>query len=202
MQPTAAPRAVVWKISGSGAGGHMAAHHDQVRAFARYNVEFNNRLFDQIAGLGDDDRKKDMGAFFGSIHGTLNHILLADRVWLARFASAFPSLSSLHGAALVHEFSSLRQELCADFAELRAQRASTDRVIVEWAEELTDELLARTMRYSNSQGHLREHPVWVAVAHLFNHQTHHRGQITNLLHQCGLDPGVTDYIAYVQKPGA
>lgn len=54
---------------------------------------------------------------------------------------------------------------------------------MDWAEERTDELLAKTMGYSNSQGHTREHPVWLAVAHLFNHQTHHRGQITTLLHQ-------------------
>lgn len=176
----------------------MGAHQDQIRGFAKYNIEFNQRLFEQIAGLSDDERKQDLGAFFGSIHATLNHILLADRIWLGRFATALPSLSSLHEAALVYEFSSLRQELYSEFADLSAQRAATDRVIVGWAEELSDDLLAETMSYSNSQGHHREHPVWVAVAHMFNHQTHHRGQITTLLHQLGHDPGVTDYLVYVQ----
>lgn len=176
----------------------MGAYQDQVRGFARYNLQFNRRLFDQLSGLSDDDRKKDMGAFFGSIHGTLNHILLADRIWLGRFAVAMPALSSLDGAALVHEFSSLRQELCADFDELYAERCATDDVISGWAGELTDNLLEETMRYSNSQGHLREHPVWIAVTHMFNHQTHHRGQVTTLMHQLGHDPGVTDYLMYVQ----
>jgi uncharacterized damage-inducible protein DinB len=176
----------------------MGTHQLQMRGFAKYNLEFNGRLFDLLGGLPDDDRKKDVGAFFGSVHATLNHILLADRIWLGRFSKAFPGVSSLHGATLVHEISSLREELYADFPEMRAERAATDRVIVDWAEDLTDELLARKMSYRNFQGDLREHPAWVAVAHMFNHQTHHRGQITTLLHQLGHDPGVTDFIAYVQ----
>ncbi|KKO46782.1 hypothetical protein WG68_02175 [Arsukibacterium ikkense] len=175
----------------------MAAHQTQMQGFAKYNLEFNGRLFALVAGLTDNERKKDLGAFFGSIHGTLNHILLADRIWLGRFARAFPDMAALQTATLVYQFSSLRDELCPDFAELSAQRRVTDQVIVSWAAELTDEQLASTMRYSNSQGQSREHPTWVAVAHMFNHQTHHRGQITTLLHQLGYDAGVTDFVAYV-----
>lgn len=176
----------------------MGTHQLQTRAFARYNLEFNDRLFALLAGLSDEERKRDMGAFFGSVHGTLNHILLADRIWLGRFSKAFPAMSSLHGAALVHEFSSLRQELYAEFSELRAQRSATDRVVLDWAAELTDECLAEKMSYRDGQGRQREHTAWVVVAHMFNHQAHHRGQVTCLLHQLGHDPGVTDYIAYVQ----
>jgi uncharacterized damage-inducible protein DinB len=176
----------------------MGAHKDQVRGFAKYNREFNLSLFNQISRLSESERKRDMGAFFGSIHGTLNHILLADRIWLGRFAKAMPSISALSDAELIHEFMSLRQEVCSDFSELLRERQATDQVITDWTEELTDELLAQTMCYSNSQGQMREHPVWVAVAHMFNHQTHHRGQVTTLLYQLGHDPGVTDYLAYVQ----
>lgn len=176
----------------------MSAHQEQIRGFAKYNVEFNRKLFDQLSELADADRKKDMRAFFGSIHGTLNHILLADRIWLGRFAVAIPTMSSLHGAALVHDFESLGQELFADFGELDAERRDTDLVISKWAEELSNDLLQGTMRYRNSKGHVREHPAWIAVAHMFNHQTHHRGQVTTLMYQLGHDPGVTDYFAYVQ----
>lgn len=176
----------------------MGTHQQQTRGFAKYNREFNERLFEQLQGLRDDDRKRNMGAFFGSVHGTLNHILLADRIWLGRFSRAFPGMSSLQGAALLHEFSSLRQELYADFSQLRIQRSTTDAVIVDWAEDLTDELLASRMSYRSGKGERREHPAWVAVAHMFNHQTHHRGQVTTLLHQLGHDPGITDYIAYVK----
>lgn len=176
----------------------MGAHQDQVRGFAKYNREFNLLLFNQLAGLSENERKRDMRAFFGSIHGTLNHILLADRIWLARFAKAIPDMAALRNAELVHEFDSLRQEVCSDFDELHRERQATDQVLTNWAEELADEVLAQNMRYSNSKGQVREHPVWLAVAHMFNHQTHHRGQVTTLLYQLGHDPGVTDYFAYVQ----
>jgi uncharacterized damage-inducible protein DinB len=176
----------------------MGAHQDQFRGFAKYNLEFNRNLFDRLSGLSDAQRKRDMGAFFGSIHGTLNHILLADRIWLARFAVAFPELPSLADAAVLHSFPSLSHELYARFDELDTQRRETDAVIVRWAAELSDELLATTMRYRTSNGQLREHPAWIAAAHLFNHQTHHRGQVTTLMHQLGVDPGVTDYLVYVQ----
>lgn len=175
----------------------MSAHEDQVRALARYNQQFNQRLFQQLAGLSDEERRRDVGAFFGSIHATLNHILLADRIWLARFAAAFPSMTSLHEAELVQGFTSLGDELFADFDALDSARRATDQIIVDWTDQLTDELLAATMRYSNTRGDAREHPAWVAVAHLFNHQTHHRGQITTAMHQLGHDPGVTDFLAYV-----
>jgi uncharacterized damage-inducible protein DinB len=176
----------------------MGAHQDQVRGFAKYNREFNLSLFTQLAGLGETERKRDMGAFFGSIHGTLNHILLADRIWLGHFAKAIPGMSALSNAKLVYEFQSLRQEVAGDFDELLHERQATDQVITNWAGELTDELLAQTMRYSNSKGQVREHPVWLAVAHMFNHETHHRGQVTAMLYQLGYDPGVTDYFAYAQ----
>lgn len=178
--------------------GRRCAHQEQIRGFAEYNQQFNRSLFDQLAGLSDGERKKEMGAFFGSIHGTLNHILLADRIWLGRFAVAIPAMSSLHGAAIIHEFSSLAEELYEDFAELYAERCVTDRVISNWAEELSNDVLARTMAYSNSRGERREHPVWVAVAHMFNHQTHHRGQVTALMFQLGYDPGITDFFHYVR----
>lgn len=176
----------------------MSAHQEQVRGFAKYNREFNLSMLTKLAQMSDSERKKDLGAFFGSIHGTLNHILLADRIWLGRFAKVFPDMASLQHAALVHEFSSLRQELCSDFAIFVPERQATDEVITNWAEELTDTRLAETMRYTNSQGQVREHSAWLAVAHLFNHQTHHRGQITTLMNQLGYDAGITDYFAYVQ----
>jgi len=178
----------------------MGTHQDQFRGFARYNQEFNSRLYELVAKLPEAERMKDLGAFFGSIHGTLNHILLADRIWLGRFSRALENFDSLNDANLVHEFSSLRQELCASFEELAAERRETDEVILRWVEELDDEVLAAPMKYRNTQGHAREHPVWLAVIHMFNHQTHHRGQLTTLLHQLGHDPGVTDYVAYVQMP--
>ncbi|MDP5148730.1 DinB family protein [Rheinheimera baltica] len=175
----------------------MTAHQQQMQGFAKYNREFNARLYKLAATLTEDERKKDLGAFFGSVHATLNHILLADRIWLGRFATAFPTMAALQRADLVQQFSSLRDELYANFTELSEQRVATDDVITRFTDELTPAQLAGTMRYSNSQGQQRQHPTWVAVAHMFNHQTHHRGQLSTLLHQLGHDVGVTDFVAYV-----
>lgn len=175
----------------------MGIYQDQIRGFAKYNCEFNLSLFKLVATLSDEERNRDMGAFFGSIQGTLDHILLGDRIWLGRFAVAMPELESLKGADLIYEFSSLRQQVCSDFESLFRERQATDEVITGWAHELTEEMLAKAMRYRNAAGRDREHPAWLAVTHLFNHQTHHRGQVTTLLHQLGHDPGVTDYLAYL-----
>jgi len=153
------------------------------RTLADYNRWMNERLYALCETLPDEERRRDRGAFFRSIHGTLNHILLGDRIWLGRFLGRpFP-------------VESLAQELYADFAELARERALTDREIAEWADSLSAQDLAGTLRYrSITNPAERSLPLWVAVAHFFNHQTHHRGQLTTLLCQHGLDPGVTDLI--------
>ena len=154
------------------------------QTMARYNRWMNERLFGCCAQLSDEERKRDVRAFFKSIHGTLNHLLLADRVWLGRFT----------GKPFV--VTSLAQELYSDFSELRAERASTDAAIVDWAGSLTTEDFARELSYTGiTNPKPRRYPFWLVVAHFFNHQTHHRGQLTTLLSQRGLDPGVTDLIA-------
>jgi uncharacterized damage-inducible protein DinB len=153
------------------------------RTLAAYNRWMNGRLHALCAELPDAERKRDRGAFFRSIHGTLNHLLLADRIWLARFRGE------------VFRFTSLDQELYADFAELRAERERTDREIDAWAGALTPAAFAGTLQYTSIVNPApRSYPFWVAATHFFNHQAHHRGQLTTLLKQAGVDPGVTDLI--------
>jgi uncharacterized damage-inducible protein DinB len=150
---------------------------------ARYNRWMNERLYECCARLSDAERKLDRRAFFGSIHGTLNHLLLGDRLWLSRF--------------LAREFriGSLADELYADFAELRRERVKIDAEILEWAEGLSEERLAGSLKFRSMVGNKdRSFPMWFAVQQFFNHQTHHRGQLTTLLSQAGVDPGVTDLL--------
>ena len=151
---------------------------------ARYNRWINERLMATCSQLSDAERKRDRAAPFGSIHGLWNHILVADRLWLARFEGA-PA-----------PYSRLDAEVCADWDELKRQRAQTDNAIDAFVAALTEEKLACTLRFvSMSNPTPRELPLWIAVQHLFNHQTHHRGQITALMEQAGLDCGVTDLAA-------
>ncbi|MFO7286065.1 MAG: DinB family protein [Gammaproteobacteria bacterium] len=156
---------------------------EHVRAMARYNVWMNERLYDACSRLSDADRKRDLGAYFKSIHGTLNHILLADRIWMSRFEGSG------------YEFDSLRDELYADFDELRRARAAEDERIESWVGGLSSSDLQRELSYVSKLRPIpRRYPLWFALSHFFNHQTHHRGQVTTLLMQLGIDPGVTDLI--------
>ena len=166
-------------------------------ALARYNRWMNDKLYRVAATLSDEERKRDAGAFFESIHGTFNHLLLADRVWLARFAGVTVSDGFMGPGGI----RSLDQELFADFEELRREQARTDDELSAWVSGLTEERLAGPLVYMR-RGQKQEVPLWWAVAHLFNHQTHHRGQITTLLSQQGCDPGVTDLFAMLSQEAA
>jgi uncharacterized damage-inducible protein DinB len=165
-------------------------------ALARYNTWMNDKLYALGATLSDEDRKRDRGAFFKSIHGTFNHLLLADRVWLARFTGV-----TAPEGFMAPGIRSLDQELYADFEELRKERTRTDGELSAWVAELTPERLAAPLAYMR-QGRKIECPLWWAVAHVFNHQTHHRGQLTTLFMQHGSDPGVTDLFAMLREESA
>ena len=167
------------------------------RFLAHYNRWFNQRLYDACEQLSDTERKRDRGAFFGSIHGTLNHLVWGDQLWLARFAAQPDGNAQALGADLldlppgaVHE-----TVLHADWSALRLKRGQLDAAIEAWLAAMPAAYPASTMCYSNSKGVRREHPAWMALTHFFNHQTHHRGQVTALLAQAGVDPGMTDLIA-------
>lgn len=172
---------------------------EQYRAYAFYNRDFNTRLYDLIEPLGDDERRRDRGAFFGSLHATLDHILLADCAWLARFRDNGIAAEALAGAHLPVSEKGLSQLLCEDWESLVAARRETDNVLTNWANALTTSDLEAIMQYRNFRGETRDHPAWIAITHLFNHQTHHRGQVTTLLSQLGIDPGVTDYLIVVNR---
>ena len=149
----------------------------------RYNHWMNEKLYAVCATMPNELRKEDRGAWFHSMHGTLNHILLADRLWLGRFtAQPFAARS-------------LDQELYSDFQTLWQERRKTDEEIAAWLDALTDEQLAATFTYSTMTNPQQiTQPLWEAAVHFFNHQTHHRGQLTTLMEQAGYDSGVTDLI--------
>jgi uncharacterized damage-inducible protein DinB len=153
------------------------------RAMASYNRWMNKRIYDACSRLSDEERKRDLGTFFKSIHGTLNHLLLADRIWMGRFTGR------------PFGFKSLDQELYSDFSQLRAEREKDDNGIIAWAESLTEKGLSRELFYTSIVNpQLRKYPFWFAMTHFFNHQTHHRGQVTTLISQRGIDAGITDLI--------
>jgi uncharacterized damage-inducible protein DinB len=175
----------------------QSTHLTQFRLMAQYNSWANNKVYELVDSLTEAEQKRNLNTFFGSICGTLNHLLLGDRAWLGRFSSGTNyRFYALQDAKLVFEFESLAQILYPDFIELRHERIETDRVIENWLEELEPEMLSTRLHYANpKRGIDREHSLWFGLTHFFNHQTHHRGQLTTLLHQLGKDYGVTDFLA-------
>jgi uncharacterized damage-inducible protein DinB len=153
---------------------------DHVRMMARYNRLANERLYAACATLPDAERKRPRPAFFGSIHGTLNHIMVGDRIWLARFAGREVPSTGLD--AILYE----------DFAALRAARAGEDARIEAFAAALTAAGLDREIVYVNNRGDRHADPMPLLAAHLFNHQTHHRGQIHDMLSQTDVPPPSLD----------
>lgn len=155
---------------------------------ARYNEWMNSRLYALCATLPDAELHADRGAFFKSIHATLNHIAYADLAFLARFTGDPPVVPELG------------VDLFGGFAALRAERAAIDARLVAWAGTLSDAWLAEDLSYvSKVDGVTRTRPRWLLLAHLFNHQAHHRGQVTTLLAQRGLDMGSTD-LPFMPEP--
>lgn len=177
------------------------------RLQARYNAWFNDRLYTSAEALTDAQRKEDRGAFFGSIHATLNHLLVADRIWLRRFRAC--ALEAGWEATMLDdevlrlpEGVKLDSQLHADWDELGEARRRLDAALEAWVAAMPAGFPRGTMRYATTAGKPREHAAWLAVTHFFNHQTHHRGQVTTLLMQAGVDPGVTDLIAMALQPPA
>jgi uncharacterized damage-inducible protein DinB len=149
---------------------------------AAYNAWMNENIYSCAAALSDEERKRDMGDFFGSIHLTLNHLYIVDEAWLQRFAAEPVSMTST------------REERFEDFDDLRHARRELDQRISSWAAQLTSESAAAPFRFK-SVAYQRDlvFPGWAVVVQMFNHQTHHRGQVTTLLKQLGKDPGITDF---------
>jgi len=176
----------------------MDAFVDNYRFLAAYNRWFNQRLYEVSQQLSDEDRKLDRGAFFGSIHGTLNHIVWGDKLWLGRFSAQGVAFSSLPADLLAMPAGAAHATMLhEDWQALKNMRERLDIAIEAWIEEMPADFPLRTMRYSNTKGVAREHAMWKALTHFFNHQTHHRGQVTALLMQAGVDPGTTDLISRV-----
>ncbi len=157
---------------------------------ARFNQWVNRQIYDQVATLDDDAYRSDCGLFFGSIHRTLNHLLVGDRLWSGRIAGTDRGVRSLD--QLLHD----------DFPSLRAAREQEDRALIDLLDGLTDERLeAQTRFWTVKRDKQIEARTRDLLSGLFNHQTHHRGQITAILMQNGLKPPDIDLVYFLPEMG-
>lgn len=154
---------------------------------AAYNQWANERIYEGAADLDEAEYNADTGAFFKSMKGTLNHLLVADRVWLKRFTGEGDAPSSLD--TIIH----------ADFAKLRAARQAEDKRIVQWVGSLSDKAFAGRFTYMTvTDMRTISQRLAPALIHLFNHQTHHRGQAHMILTVLGR-PSVGLDLIYFQR---
>ncbi|MBV7263459.1 damage-inducible protein DinB [Photobacterium sp. WH24] len=166
---------------------------------AAYNQSMNTKVYEAASRLDKKELTKDRGAFFGSVFGTLNHILVGDIIWLKRFSSHPSCMSSLREVVNLPNPSSLDQILFEDFTALSEQRSWLDCQIICWVDELTETDLDLLLSYHNTKGISANKRFSSLVLHFFNHQTHHRGQVSALLSQAAEDIGVTDLLALIPE---
>lgn len=165
----------------------MMAEHFQL--LARFNRWANERLLDACGRLSEEAYLKPRKAFFGSIHGTLDHLLACDILWSDRLEGR-PS-----------EIHALDQSLHRDLAGLRARRRAEDARLMAIVGRFDEAALGGSLRYALLDGEDFETPLPALLGTIFNHQTHHRGQVHNMLSQADLEPPPLDIIDYLDEAG-
>jgi uncharacterized damage-inducible protein DinB len=164
---------------------------------AEYNKRMNASLYGAAEKLSPDALRAHRGAFFGSILGTLNHLIVADTLWLARFtrhAAGHAALAPIQKLSLP---TSLDQIICSEWQGLARRRSLLDQIIIDWSKSLLEIDLEQVLVYTTIKGVRAQKNFYSLVMHFFNHQTHHRGQTSTLLMQAGIDIGVTDLLVMV-----
>lgn len=164
---------------------------DHFALMAEYNTWANTRLYRMAAALTDEQYRRDVGAYFRSLHGTLNHLLTADRIWLWRLTGTGVSPTRLD--AIQHE----------DLAELTEARRKEDERLSSFVSSRTDAQFEDSVEYRMMNGSTQKQKLREVLAHLFNHQTHHRGQAHGILTALGVkEPDSLDVLWMMRERGA
>ncbi|KZL12514.1 DinB family protein [Pseudovibrio axinellae] len=158
--------------------------------YAAYNQWANNLLLKECDAITSDEYHRDLGVYFHSIHGTMDHQLVADKVWLYRFSGQGDPIDSLD------------EQMTGDFATLREKRALLDTRICSVIDQMQEKDFLRTIIYRTVRKPLvMQQPLGAALFHFFNHQTHHRGQVHAMLTQLGRSPAALDMIYFQRETG-
>jgi uncharacterized damage-inducible protein DinB len=168
-----------------------------ISLMADYNAWMNAKVYGAAQSLSAAELSKDRGAFFGSILGTLNHIVVGDTIWLSRFARHPANYVHLGPIAAQPRPLQLDMLLYDDIDELFSHRTYLDGVIKTWTGTIKPADLDVTLSYANTKGEVMNKNFYSLLMHFFNHQTHHRGQVSTLLTQSGVDIGTTDLLALI-----
>lgn len=169
---------------------------------ASYNQRMNETLYQLASALSTDQLFQNRGAFFGSVAGTLNHLLVADLVWLNRYQQLSNPPRVLQQLSNFPVPSTLDQMLYPHFNQLHQVRIQIDVLLITLCAELDEQQLQQLLAYKNMKGEPMRKRFSSLLQHLFNHQTHHRGQLTTLFSQMGIEVGVTDLLMLIDNEPA
>ena len=165
------------------------------KLMAGYNQRLNNQVYEAAGKLTHSELNKDLKAYFKSIQGTLNHILTGDLLWLSRFKNHFNHFHSLDPIDSFPSFQNLDQISYTAFEDLFKARKNLDKLIIKWVEnDILDCDFGNSIQYKDTKGKDYQRNFAELLAHFFNHQTHHRGQVSTLLSQFDLEIGITDFL--------
>ena len=153
---------------------------------ANFNTWANTKIFSSCMELDDSEYKKDRGAFFSSIHGTLNHSLVVDRAYISRIEGKDHSLKSLD------------QILYENLFQLEEARKKEDKHLVDLVNSLSEESIHKEITYKGFETGITTYTINLILITLFNHQTHHRGQVHNMLSQAGIQPPQIDIPDFIE----
>ena len=170
-----------------------------LQLMSKYNQWMNQKIYQAARDLGDEEIKQDRGAFFDSILGTLNHIYIADIIWLRRFARHPNQYRSLKDLPELYSYTDLRAIAADNINDLSALRQELDEIIVNWCREIEPADLESNLQYSDTKNNPYCKNLGQLIHNLFNHQTHHRGQVSTLFSQQKIDLGVTDFLKFLPE---
>jgi uncharacterized damage-inducible protein DinB len=166
---------------------------------SQYNQWMNQKIYQVAQQLGNDKIQQNQGAFFNSLFGTLNHIYVADIIWLRRFAQHTKKYSSLNQLPELFSYTILNQTVTNQIETLNQLRQELDKIIINWCQEIDSQDLEDNLSYTDTQGNYYQKNFGQLIHHFFNHQTHHRGQASTLISQQELDVGVTDLLKIIPE---
>lgn len=167
-----------------------------LQLMSQYNQWMNQKVYSAAKQLGEKI-KQDRGAFFGSILGTLNHIYVADIIWSRRFAQHPKQYQNLSCLPKLSSYTALDQTVADELPDLTELRQELDQIIIRWCWEIEAADLEESLQYTNTKGQQYNKNFGQLIQHFFNHQTHHRGQVSTLINQAGIDLGVTDLLQVI-----
>ena len=167
---------------------------DHVYQMADYNQWMNQKIYEAVGALSPETLHADKGAFFGSIFATLNHLCVADTLWLKRYTPVLEGYQDFAPILALPTPKTTNEFLANNFNDLKDRRQLLDETLLELTTLLCDEELLQPISYQNEKGANANKTFFNLLMHQFNHQTHHRGQVTTLLNQVGIDIGITDLV--------